>query len=119
VIAYEYRARLRRVVDGDTVDLDVDLGFYLTASLRFRVLGIDTPELRGGTAESKARAREAKDRVEELLSCGEGFPLMIRTRKADSFGRWLAAIYYPADDTLELWRSLAETLIAEGLGVKA
>ncbi|GAG20500.1 unnamed protein product, partial [marine sediment metagenome] len=45
---YTYRAKLDRVVDGDTVDLFVDLGFNICIKDRFRLLGIDTPELRGG-----------------------------------------------------------------------
>ena len=85
--------------------------------MRFRVLGVDTPELRGGTDETKAAAKLAKARVEELLAdAGEGFPLTIVTKKADSFGRWLAAIYFIDHEDKE--ESLAAVLIAEGLGVE-
>ena len=115
---YEYRARLSRVVDGDTVDLEVDLGFHMKADLRFRVLDLDTPELRGGTDESKAKARLAKERVQELLSSemySVDWPLVIRTRKADSFGRWLAAIWIEPKEGVSI--NLAEKLILEGHGV--
>ena len=64
---YEYAATLRRVIDGNTVDVDVDLGFHVTAALRFRVLGIHTPGLSDGTDESKAWARDAKAFVEDCL----------------------------------------------------
>jgi len=96
---YEYRADCRRVVDGDTIDLDVDMGFYMKAGLRFRVLYIDTPELRRGDDAHKARGRAASARVvaimEEARDFLGDFPLVIRTEKADSFGRWLAEIMVP------------------------
>ena len=113
---YTYKATLRRVVDGDTVDLDVDLGFYMTAALRFRVLGVDTPELRGGTDETKAKAREAKAFVEAELS--KATRIYIATEKADSFGRWLAWVNYWVDgDTAP--RDLTDEIIKAGLGVEA
>ncbi len=92
---YTYQAKCIRVVDGDTVDLDVDLGFHMTARIRFRLLGIDAPELRRGTEEQKAAGRESKKFLEGLLLPDAGpFPptLVIRTEKADSFGRWLCTI---------------------------
>lgn len=85
---YDYAVpEVIRVVDGDTVDLRVDVGFYLTAALRFRVLDLDTPE-RGepGWAEATAVARA-------WLTSGRR--LRATTAKADSFGRWLAQVYDP------------------------
>jgi micrococcal nuclease len=109
---YRYRAELIRVVDGDTVDLKVDLGFYLSAALRFRVLGLDTPELRGGTPETKAKARRAKEFVLDLLSSAAA--IYIKTEKADSFGRWLAEVQYSPDG--EIFYSLATRVIKADLG---
>lgn len=78
-----------RWVDADTVDVHVDLDFHLEATLRFRLLWIDAPEMR--TLEGKL----AKQAVEEL--CPAGSPIVLRSFKpggeADSFGRWLAEIY--------------------------
>lgn len=108
---YDYTAKLRRVVDGDTVDLDVDLGFYMTAAIRFRVLGVNTPELRGGTLQTKEWAKEAKAFVEEALTSAN--LIQIRTKKADSFGRWLASITYWDEQGPH---DLAEVLIEKGLG---
>jgi endonuclease YncB( thermonuclease family) len=106
-------------VDGDTVHLEVDMGFRNTCQHYFRVLGIDTPELRGGTAEQKEAANEAKFRAEVLLTGRDpdyGFgqtewPLTIRTEKADSFGRYLADIFI--DDEV----SLSQILLEEGHAV--
>lgn len=119
---YVYNATLRRVVDGDTVDLTVDLGFYMSAALRFRVLGVDTPELRGGTDETKAKAKEAKAFVERLLALrGTINPcvteIRIRTKKADSFGRWLAVVEFRPHGHAR-WYNLAEELINAGHGVE-
>lgn len=115
---YQYKATLRKVVDGDTVDLNVDLGFYMTAALRFRLLGVDTPELRGGTDETKAKAKEAKAFVEKEL--GGATEILIRTKKADSFGRWLAELeyYVPGRAGQTEWKDLSKELVKAGLGVR-
>lgn len=86
---YEYFATLNRVVDGDTVWLDVDLGFRTYGKLDFRLYGINTPELVGAT---RMAALAAKAELERLLRLG---PLTINTHKADAadkYGRWLATI---------------------------
>lgn len=83
---YEYKARITRVIDGDTVQATISLGFHLTSTHRLRLLGIDTPE-RGqdGYAEATARLVELIEQHED----DEGY-ILIRTAKDDSFGRWLA-----------------------------
>jgi micrococcal nuclease len=114
---YEYKATLRRVVDGDTVDFDVDLGFYMTAALRFRILGVDTPELRGGTSTTKAKAKISRAFVEEQLE--RATAIRIYTEKADSFGRWLARVEYTTmDGTMQIHKDLATELIMGGYGVE-
>jgi len=126
---YEYAARCLRVVDGDTVDLEVDLGFGMRSIQRFRLMGIDTPELRGGTPESKEKAKEAKARVEQLLihevnpQWGD-FPILVHTEKADSFGRYLANVLVFVDFSNENphnpqhWTSVSGILLEEGLAVR-
>lgn len=82
---YAYSARVVRWVDGDTVDLRVDLGFHLFAETRFRLYGIDTPE-RGQKNHDQAKAL-----CESLAPVG--VDVFIRTHKdADKYGRWLADI---------------------------
>ena len=98
---YEYRARAledKDVYDGDTVTLEVDLGFHASMrKMKFRLLGIDTPELRGGTDETKAAARAARDYLRKLIV---GKELKIKTFKSSNYidkkgkyGRWLCIIY--------------------------
>lgn len=96
---YSYEATVLNVVDGDTVDLDIDLGFHTHLhNVRCRLIGIDTPETRG---KKKCEAGlAAKNLVtQELLNQ----KVRIRSYKAtdvdsDSFGRWLVRIYL-TDDT--------------------
>ena len=65
---YEYRARLVKVVDGDTVDVDIDLGFGIwMKDERVRIMGIDTPESRTRDKVEKLFGKAASARVKELL----------------------------------------------------
>lgn len=85
-MSYDYAVvDVLRTVDGDTVDLRIDLGFYMTAALRFRLLGVDTPE------RGKPGFREATEFTRDWLAARSR--LRARTFKADSFGRWLADVY--------------------------
>ena len=68
---YEYRATVNRVVDGDTVDIDIDLGFGVwMKDERVRVMGIDTPESRTSDKVEKVFGLAAKDRLKELIPEG-------------------------------------------------
>lgn len=98
---YEYKAKVVNVVDGDTVDLVVDIGFYLTTKIRARLIGINTPEMRG---EEKYLALLAKGYVFSRLMDQE---VVIKTTKADSFGRWLVTIFIGEEN-------FNQTLIVEG-----
>ena len=65
---YEYRVNIERVVDGDTVDVDIDLGFGVwLRSERVRMMGIDTPESRTSDKVEKVFGKAAKAKLEELL----------------------------------------------------
>ena len=90
---YEYRATIRRVVDGDTVDITLDLGFDILYNNRLRLHGIDTPESRTRDLEEKKLGLAAKERVKEL--CPVGSTVTIKTIKdgRGKFGRILGEIY--------------------------
>ena len=90
---YEYTAIIRRVVDGDTVDITLDLGFDILYNNRLRLHGIDAPESRTLDQEEKVRGLAAKDRVKEL--CPVGSTVTIKTIKdgRGKFGRILGEIY--------------------------
>ncbi len=93
---YEYNAKVIRVVDGDTVWLDVDLGFGVHANLDFRLNGINTPEVVGTT---RVAGLAAKAELERLLAIGS---LRIVTHKADKYGRWLADVFVKQSDGVEV-----------------
>lgn len=90
-----FRARCLKVVDGDTVDLIVDVGFHSFREERFRLSLIDTPELRDRDVAKREAAKVAKNYVVDALMSDEEWPLRIETeRDPDSFGRYLCLIYY-------------------------
>ena len=69
---YEYKAKILRVVDGDTVDVDIDLGFGVwLRNERVRIMGIDTPESRTRDKQEKKFGLLAKERLKELLPKGK------------------------------------------------
>jgi micrococcal nuclease len=82
---YEYNCKIVRVVDGDTVDVDIDLGFDTwKCGERIRLYGIDTPECRTRDAEEKAAGLLAKDFVERCLHVGKTYKLT--TKEKGKFG---------------------------------
>ena len=89
---YEYKIKdVVKVVDGDTVDLNIDLGFNLTKKERVRLAGIDTPESRTRDLKEKELGIEAKEFLERRLSDGEN--LKVKTEKDGKYGRMLGWIY--------------------------
>lgn len=86
---YEYKGRLVGVVDGDTVDVDVDLGFYIHQTMRMRLNGIDTMELNSKKASERKQALEAKTLVMSYL----GRECVVKTYKKDKYGRFLCELY--------------------------
>ena len=85
---YEYNCKVKRVVDGDTVDVVIDLGFDIHYASRVRLYGIDTPESRTRDKDEKARGFISKDFLKSWLDKGN---VVIRTRKdkKGKFGRIL------------------------------
>ena len=89
---YEYKVNeVTKVVDGDTVDLQIDLGFDITKKERVRIGGIDAPESRTRNLEEKKLGLEAKAFVQEQLETAES--IIIRTQKTDKYGRILGWLY--------------------------
>jgi micrococcal nuclease len=93
--AYVYNARVLRVVDGDTFDANVDLGFRLRSVVRFRLLGVDCPERKTPTRDAGEMAKSF------TRSYIDGADVLIRTEKADVFGRYLARVWVNGIDLVE------------------
>lgn len=108
----EYKAKLVRVVDGDTLVLNFDLGFKIHVEQHVRLLGINTPELIGEQHEAGKLAKQA---VVEALEHAVG-DLVVKTHKPakkDKYGRYVAEVFYV--DTLGSIVNLNEWLVAQGL----
>lgn len=89
---YQYKCKINKVVDGDTVDIDLDLGFNIVlANQRVRMAGVDTPESRTSNKEEKPRGLLSKKKLAEKLPVGSWH--IIETQKSDNnddkFGRIL------------------------------
>lgn len=108
---YEYRVKkVHRIVDGDTIDVDIDLGFNVSYFQRVRLAGIDTPESRTKDLYEKKLGLESKEQLKKLLQGAQS--VVIRTEKPDStekYGRVLGWLYVEGTES-----SVNETLIATG-----
>jgi micrococcal nuclease len=89
---YNYKIKkINKVIDGDTVDLDIDLGFGITITQRVRLKGINTAETKTSNLEEKAKGLVAKEWLKtELSKKGEW---AIQTFKEDKYGRILGDLY--------------------------
>ena len=111
---YIYKAKLDRVVDGDTVDALVDVGFDIWFKKRIRFKGVDTWESRTRNLEEKALGLKAKARTKELLekvSSKSGY-FRIKSYGLGKYGRVLADVFIMDKDGKQ-W-NVNETLISEG-----
>ena len=117
---YEYRATIIKIIDGDTVDVDIDLGFGIVLSdERVRIAGIDTPESRTRDKEEKKFGLAAKARVKQLLGKTSVLKTQINKDGEDmkgKFGRILGdfSVYDSATDS---WSMLTKILVSEGHAV--
>jgi len=87
---YKYDSYVEAVLDGDTCDCLIDLGFKTHRRERIRFYGIDTPESRTKDLEEKAKGLEVKQYVTQRI---EGKRIIIETTKQGKFGRYLGKIY--------------------------
>jgi endonuclease YncB( thermonuclease family) len=106
---YRYRAQTVHVVDGDTVDLDIDFGAYIHRTFRCRLLGINTPELHDPDELTRMEAERAKSALIEQTGMGATM-LYIATERdhGDKYGRLLVTIYTAEDAEKSLNRQMVE-----------
>ncbi len=108
---YEYRVKkLIAVIDGDTIDVEIDLGFDISITKRVRLAGIDTPESRTSDKFEKSLGLESKALLKQRLAAAQ--TIVIKTEKPDSsekYGRVLGWLFLDGEKT-----SFNETMIASG-----
>ena len=105
---YTYKAKLDRVIDGDTVDSNIDLGFDISVHKRIRLAGIDSPESRTRDLEEKQRGLASKERLINLLKDGE---FTLESKEVGKYGRVLGVLLI--DDL-----NINKTLVEEGYAVE-
>ena len=111
---YKYKATLDRVIDGDTIDANIDLGFDISVHKRIRLAGIDSPESRTRDLDEKKRGLASKARLIELLDKGS---LVVESKEVGKFGRVLGTLHvYP--DYLDLPLNVNDTLVKDGYAVE-
>ena len=112
---WNYSATVTRVIDGDTFDCVIDLGFDLSIKQRVRVAGVDTPEKRTRDLNEKKLGKDATYWLEDKLddAVNDGFDLSIRTEldkgATGKYGRLLGWLYVGDEG-----RSLNEQMVEEG-----
>ena len=115
---YEYRCKIIRVVDGDTVDVDIDLGFGVwLKGERVRVMGIDTPESRTRDKVEKQFGLAAKARLKSLLGKTSILKTQVSKKGEDmkgKFGRVLGD-FDVYDFSTDSWRPATKIMIEEGM----
>ena len=109
---YEYNAKLDRVVDGDTVDAMIDLGFDTWVHKRIRLEGIDAPETRTRDLDEKAQGFKTKERLEGLLEAAKGM-FVLQSHGVGKYGRCLGTIFIGQSGKLLV--NINELLLHEGL----
>lgn len=103
---FQYKATITDIIDGDTFDMDIDLGFHIHIHERVRLLGIDTPEKFG--AEKDLGLTVKQYAITNFL----GKEVIIRSEKADtaadtdSFGRWLVMVNINGEDIRDIYNTL-------------
>tara|TARA_R100000149_G_scaffold11173_1_gene4059 strand:+ start:239 stop:661 length:423 start_codon:yes stop_codon:yes gene_type:complete len=107
---YEYKCNITRVVDGDTVDAEIDCGFDIIYKSRIRLYGIDTPESRTRNLDEKARGKLASQFIKDKIAEAKLVKVKTKLDKKGKFGRVLGSII--ADDL-----NLNQTMIEKHLAV--
>lgn len=107
---YTRLAFVKKIVDGDTIDVSASLGYRIYQEVRVRLAGINTPELKSKDFEL---ANKAKLRLAELLPINSELKMLSHKDRKDPFGRYIVEIW--TDNQTE---SINDLMVSEGLAVK-
>src|SRR4030042_3686672 len=111
---YTYHATLEKIIDGDTLLINFDVGFFISIKEKVRLIGINAPEL------ATKKGKEAVAFIEKEL---KDTYLIVETRKKEKYGRYLAFVYYykeskDFDDIIRYGKLLNEELVKAGLAAR-
>lgn len=105
---YTYKAYVRSIYDGDTIRVDIDLGFgVILSDQSLRLLGLDTPEIRG---EERPQGLVSRNFVTERIPVGSYITITTVRDRKEKFGRYLATVFYGED-----MKNLNEELLQNGM----
>ena len=107
---YEYNCTVTRVVDGDTIDVILDLGFSVLHKCRVRLYGIDTPESRTKNKDEKARGKLAAKYLEDSIK--NGTEIILRSKLKDSKGKYGRVLGEIIVDNININQSMIEKYLA-------
>lgn len=93
--AYEYWGQITKIVDADTLDLSISVGFDVTYQARIRLLGVNTPEIHGVKKDSTEyqAGLKATNLIKEHIKIGDWVEVIIRQNDKGKYGRWLGLVY--------------------------
>jgi micrococcal nuclease len=114
-----YSAKVIKVVDGDTIDVEIDLGFKIKWNARLRLFGINAPETKGPSHEAGINTKRY---VESVLPVGSIIVVKTFVDKSEKYGRYLASVLYKTgtincDEILANPTILNDELVSKGLAV--
>lgn len=115
---YEYHCIIKRVVDGDTVDVDIDLGFDMwIKNQRIRIQDIDAPEIRTRDLEEKAEGYKSMEFVQSLLPVGSKQTLISKEYNRGKYGRVIGT-FKVYDGLKDCWSDISTILLEQGYAGK-
>ena len=94
---YEYAATVRRVVDGDTLDVEIDLGLEIRLRTRLRLAGVNTPEL------DTIEGQQVKEKLESIFSANPSVVVRTIKDRKEKYGRYLATVLCSDGTFLNEW----------------
>ena len=106
---YRYKATLNRIIDGDTIDVNIDLGFDVKIKQRVRLYGINTPEVRTKDLKEKERGIEATEYLKKILP--KEFIIQTILNKRGKYGRVLGILWVKEEN-------INERMVNEGYATK-
>tara|TARA_Y100000004_G_scaffold89049_1_gene99907 strand:- start:1026 stop:1448 length:423 start_codon:yes stop_codon:yes gene_type:complete len=113
---YTYKCTVTKIIDGDTIDVDIDLGFdVVLTKQRIRLMGIDTPESRTRNLEEKERGLLSKAYMEN--KCPVGSSITLKSLDRGKFGRILGEIWEADVDSTTV-KPLNKRMITDGFAVE-